>query len=173
MKKYIILTFTLLIAISGFAQKQKFGYVDTEYILEKLPEYRSAQRQLEELSTVWQDEINAKYTALDRKFKEFKAEEPLLTSDQRREKEEEIIRNEQEVTKLETEKFGPNGALFEKRQELVKPIQDKVFKAIQQVAKENAYDFVFDISGNMVVLITNPLYDLSDNVLVTLGVVTE
>ena len=110
---------------------------------------------------------------MDRKFKEFKAEEPLLTSDQRREKEEEIIRNEQEVTKLETEKFGPNGALFEKRQELVKPIQDKVFKAIQQVAKENAYDFVFDISGNMVVLITNPLYDLSDNVLVTLGVVTE
>lgn len=173
MKKYIILTFTLLIASSGFAQKQKFGYVDTEYILEKLPEYRSAQRQLEELSTVWQDEINAKYTALDRKFKEFKAEEPLLTSDQRREKEEEIIRNEQEITKLETEKFGPSGALFEKRQELVKPIQDKVFKAIQQVAKENAYDFVFDISGNMVVLITNPLYDLSDNVLVTLGVVTE
>jgi outer membrane protein len=170
MKKLLFVLLACFTFFTSQAQKQKFGYIDSEYILNKLPEYRSAQRQLEDYSNSWQNEIDMKYDALDRKFREFKAEEPLLTPNQRREREEEIIQNEQEIRKLENEKFGPEGALFKKRQELVKPIQDKVFKALQDVAKENAYDFVFDLSGGITVLITNPIYDLSDNVLEKLGV---
>jgi len=170
MKKLFLITLAFFFATTVFSQRQKFGYVDTEYILEKLPEYRSAQRMLDEFSTTWQDEIEQRYTVLDRKFKEFKAEEPLLTSEQRRTREEEIIKLETEIKKFENDKFGPQGELFQKRQELIKPIQDKVFKAIQKVSKDGAYDFVFDIAGNMVVLITDPKYDLSDEVLYELGV---
>lgn len=173
MRNYILLSLALLLSFSSFAQRQKFGYVDSEYILEKLPEYRSAERQLEEFSLKWQTEVDQKYTQLDRKFKEYKAEEPLLTSEQRRERQDEIITMEDEIKRFENEKFGPQGELFKKRQELIKPIQDKVFKAIQKVAKENAFDFVFDIAANMVMLITNPTYDLSDNVLDELGVSAE
>jgi outer membrane protein len=169
-KKFILVLMVFLTAFNIQAQRQKFGYVDTEYILEKMPEYRSAQRQLESFSESIQVEVDAKYDKLDKKFREYKAEEPLLTSEQRRQREEEIIKMEEDIKRFETEKFGPNGEIFRKREELIKPIQDKVFKAIQKISKENAYDFVFDISANMVVLITNPQYDLSDNVLEELGI---
>lgn len=170
MKKLLFVFALLLLATTGYSQRQKFGYVDTEYILKKLPEFRSAQRQLDELSSQWQMEIDLKYTLLDRKFKEYKAEEPLLTSEQRRKREEEIVKMETEVKKFENEKFGPEGELFIKRKELIKPIQDKVFQAIQKVAKDGVFDFVFDTAGNMVLLISDPKYDLSDEVLDILGV---
>jgi outer membrane protein len=170
MKKLILTLLVLAIAFNIQAQRQKFGYVDTEYILEKMPEYRSALRQLESFSESLQQEVDSRYDKLDRKFREYRAEEPLLTSEQRRQREEEIIQLEEEVKRFENEKFGPSGELFQKREELIKPIQDKVFKAIQKVSKENAYDFVIDIAGNMVVLITNPQYDLSDNVLEEMGI---
>ncbi|MCZ2129232.1 MAG: OmpH family outer membrane protein [Bacteroidia bacterium] len=173
MKKLFLIAFAVLFAGTAFSQKQKFGYVDTEYILGKMPEYRSAQKQLDELSKDWQTQVDKKYADLDAKFKEFKAEEPLLTKDQRKEREQTIVNMETEAKRFENEKFGPEGELFKKRQELIKPIQDKVFKAIQSVAKDGAYDFVFDIAGNMVVLITDPKYDLSDNVLELLGVTTN
>ncbi|MCO6495853.1 MAG: OmpH family outer membrane protein [Bacteroidetes bacterium] len=173
MKKFLLITIAFLLATTAFSQKQKFGYVDTEYILGKMPEYRSAQKQLDEISNGWQAEVDKKYSELDAKFKEYKAEEPLLTKEQKKEREQEIVRMETEVKKYENEKFGQDGELFKKRQELIKPIQDKVFKAIQNVAKEGAYDFVFDIAGNMVVLITDPKYDLSDNVLEELGITSN
>jgi outer membrane protein len=170
MKKLLFVFMLMLLATAGYAQRQKFGYVDTEYILKKLPDFRSAQRQLDEISTQWQSEIDLKYTLLDRKFKEYKAEEPLLTTDQRRKREEEIIKLETEAKKFENDKFGPEGELFQKRKELIKPIQDKVFQAIQKVAKDGVFDFVFDTAGNMVLLISDPKYDLSDEVLEILGV---
>ncbi|MCK9481013.1 MAG: OmpH family outer membrane protein [Bacteroidia bacterium] len=170
MKHLLLVVFAFLLSTTAFSQKQKFGYVDTEYILGKMPEYRSAQKHLDEYSADWQAEIDKKYAELDRKFREYKAEEPLLTKDQKKEREQEIVNMETEIKKFETEKFGQEGELFRKRQELIKPIQDKVFKAIQSVAKDGAYDFVFDIAGNMVVLITDPKYDLSDNVLEELGI---
>jgi outer membrane protein len=173
MKKLTLLFLAIFTLFGANAQRQKFGFVDTEYILNKLPEYKSAQKQLDEFSNLWQQEITNAYTLIDKKFKEYKAEEPLLTANQKREKTEEIMKLETDVRKFENEKFGPEGELFKKRQELIKPIQDKVFKAIEKVSQDGAYDFVFDIAANVVFLKTDPKNDLSDEVLSELGVVNS
>jgi outer membrane protein len=175
MKKIILISIAALLSTLAFGQRGgiSIAYVDTEYILGKMPEYRSAQKQLDDMAQNWQNEIEAKYTELDKKFREFEAERPLLSEKQRIDKEKEILKMENEVKKFENDKFGPNGELFKKREELIKPIQDKVFTAIKQIAKEGAFDFVFDMAGGVVMLVTNPKYDISDEVLTLLGVASK
>lgn len=168
--KRIIFLF-LLIASAHGASAQKFAYVDKDYILSKLPDYRSAQKQLDEISNKWEQEIKNMYTEIEQMYKDYKAEEVLLTSVQRKEKEDAILQKEQEVKKLQQDRFGYEGELFRKRQELIKPIQDRVYNAIQKVAKENGYDFIFDKSSDLIMLYSNPRYDRSDEVLEELGVV--
>ncbi|MFY0644417.1 MAG: OmpH family outer membrane protein [Bacteroidia bacterium] len=153
------------------SQAQRFAYVDTEYILSQLPEYKSAQAQLDELSQAWQDEIDAMYEEIDKMYKEYQAEKVLLTKDMQTKRENEIIEKERAVKAFQNAKFGYDGELFKKRQELVKPIQDKVYEAINKVAKDNGLDFIFDKSGAMLMLVSNPKFDRSDEVLSELGVV--
>lgn len=168
-KKSIIVLFVLLIApITNYAQK--FAYVDTEYILSLLPEYKSAQKKLDELAEQWQKEIDNKYEGIDKMYKEYQAEKVLLTADQQKQREEEIIAKEKDAKKFQQDKFGYEGELFKKRQELVKPIQDKIFEAIQKLAKDEGFDFIFDKSSDMTMLYSNAKYDKSDNVLTALGV---
>jgi outer membrane protein len=169
LKRFSLALFALLSWQSSlFAQK--FSYVDTEYILQQIPEYRSAQKQIDELAETWQKQIDAQYAAIDKLYKDYKAEEILLNGEQKKQRESEIIAKEKEVKKLQQDKFGYEGELFKKRQELIKPIQDRVFEAIQKVAKENALDFIFDKSGDMVMLFSNARYDKSDEVLEELGI---
>lgn len=167
--KKIILTLTLFItAISaGFAQK--FAYVDTEYILGKIPEYKAAQEELDKISVDWQKEIEARYADIDKMYKAYQAEQVLLTEDMKRKRENDIINKEKEVKDLQKARFGVEGELFKKRQELVKPIQDKIYNAIKDLATREVLAVVFDKSSGLTMLYTNPKYDKSDAVLEAMG----
>jgi len=168
MKKiiFVFLGFTLSIV----ATAQRFAYVDTEYILDLMPEYRSAQKQLDALAEDWEKEIEKKQQSVDRMYKDFQAEQVLLTEDLRKKREQEIKDKEKDLKDYRTQKFGYEGDLFKKRQELIKPIQDKVFDAVQKIAKQNALDFIFAKSADLIMLYSNAKYDKSDEVLSELGV---
>ncbi len=168
MKKHFLIL--ILAVVSSSVWAQRFGYVDTEYILDLVPEYRSAQKQLDQLSEDWQKEIEQRQTAVDKMYKDYQAEQILLTEDLKKKREEEIKTKEKELRDYRTQKFGYEGELFKKRQELIKPIQDRVFDAVQKIAKQSALDFIFAKSGDLVMLYTNAKYDKSDEVLTELGV---
>jgi len=168
MKKGVFII--LALALTCVAQAQRFGYVDTEYILDLMPEYKSAQKQLDQLSEDWQKEVEKKQQNIDKMYRDFQAEQVLLTEDLRKKREEEIKLKEKELREYRNQKFGYEGELFKKRQELIKPIQDRVFDAIQKVAKQSALDFIFAKSGEFIMLYSNAKYDKSDEVLAELGV---
>lgn len=152
-----------------FAYGQKFGYVNTEYILSNIDKYRSAQDQLDLISVEWQKEIEAKFAEIDRLYKEFQAEKVLLTEEMRTKREGEIIKKEKEAKELQKKYFGKDGDLFKKRQELVKPIQDEVFNAVKELATEGNFAVIFDAAGSLNMLYTDPKYDRSDDVLKKMG----
>ncbi len=160
----------MALALTCFAQAQRFGYVDTEYILDLMPEYKSSQKQLDQLSEDWQKEVERKQQNIDKMYRDFQAEQVLLTEDLRKKREEEIKLKEKELRDYRNQKFGYEGEVFKKRQELIKPIQDRVFDAIQKVAKQSALDFIFAKSGEFIMLYSNAKYDKSDEVLAELGV---
>ena len=164
----------LLIAAFGFfvfgAKAQKFGYVDTEYILGQMTEYKAAQKQLNELSSKWEADLKILKEEVDKIYKDYKAEEILLSTTQKKEREDGIVAKEDAMKKFEQEKFGVNGELFKKRWELIRPIQEKISVAIIAVAKKNGLDFIFDKSANMNILFSNAKFDRSDDVLDELGV---
>jgi len=170
MKTKLFLLTLLTVFFAGTASAQKFGYVDTDYILGQLTEYKAAQKQLNEISQKWESDLKILKDEVDKLYKDYKAEEILLSPTQRKEREDAIVAKEDAIKKFEQEKFGVNGELFKKRQELIKPIQDKVFVAIQKVAKNNGLDFIFDKSANMNILFSNPKFDRSDDVLDEMGV---
>lgn len=169
MKKQIIATLILLIAATGFGYAQKFCYVDTDYILSQSSAYQQAQSQLNQLSLQWQKEVEAKYAAIDQLYKNFQQEQLLLTDELRVKREAEIVEKEKEAKEFQKAKFGVDGELFKKRQELVKPIQDQVYNAVKEMAEKGGYGIVFDKASDMTMLYTNPKYDKSDDVLEILG----
>jgi outer membrane protein len=164
------LTSVLLLLSSIGLYAQHFSYVDTEYILDKMPEYKSSQKQLDNLAEQWKKDVDAKMKEIDKLYKQYQAEQLLLPNDMRKKKEDEILQKEDELNKYKEAKFGKEGELFMKRKELVKPIQDKVFDAIQKLAKDEGIDFIFDKAGAVTMLYTNAKYDRSDEVLELLGV---
>lgn len=168
MKKFgIVLGAIFLFTATTFAQK--YAFVDTDYMMSKIPEYETAQKELDDLSIQWQKEIEAKYAEIDRLYKSYQAEQVLLTEDMRRKREEEIIQKEKEVKDFQKSKFAVDGDLFKKRQELVKPIQDKLYNAMKEYAETGSYAVIFDKSGQSNMLYTNPKYDKSDAILKKMG----
>jgi outer membrane protein len=165
--------FLLIAALGCFvfgANAQKFGYVDTEYILGSMTEYKAAQKQLNELSSKWEADLKILKEEVDKMYKDYKAEEILLSPTQKKEREDAIVAKEEAMKKFEQDKFGVNGELFKKRLELIRPIQEKISVAILAVAKKNGLDFIFDKSANMNILFSNAKFDRSDDVLDELGV---
>lgn len=168
--KKIILTIAFFATLVISAQAQRFAYVDTKYILEKLPEYKAAQQKLDEQAAQWQKEIDTKNEQLKKMYKKYQAEEFLLTADLKKQREDEIVKTEEDLKQMQKARFGFNGDLFKKREELIQPIQDKVFDAVQKIAQTRNYDFIFDkASGSTAMLFTNPQYDVSEEVLKKLG----
>ena len=168
MKKVILTLAAVTLIVLGNAQS-KFAYVDTDYILANIPEYKSAQSDLDKISVQWQKEIEAKYAEIDKLYKAFQAEQILLTDAMRKKRENEIIEKEKDAKDLQKQKFGVDGELFKKRQELVKPIQDKVYNGVKAIAEKGAYAVIFDKSSDLTMLYTNPKYDKSDEVLTSMG----
>ncbi|MDD2964961.1 MAG: OmpH family outer membrane protein [Bacteroidales bacterium] len=167
--KKIFATLTVLTLLAFPALAQKFAYVDSEYILQNVPEYNDAQAQLDELSTEWQSEVEAKFKAIDKLYKDYQAESVLLPEEMKRKREDDIIKAEKEAKELQKKRFGKDGDLFKKRQELIKPIQDKVFAAIEQVAQAKNYAIIFDKSGSVTVMWADAKYDISDDILDEMG----
>lgn len=169
MKKFI-LALALLTGIGISAQAQRYAIVDTKYILENIPEYKEAQKQLDSFSEKWQKEIEQKQVELDRMYKNYDAERVMLTEELKKKREDEIFLKEKEVRDLQRQRFGYEGDLFKKREELVKPIQDRVYNAIIKIAATRQYDFVLDKSEGITVIFADPKLDRSEDVLRELGV---
>jgi outer membrane protein len=164
------LLFVILLVAGGLvANAQKFGYVDSQYILSKIPEYKVAQDQLNQLSIGWQKEIEAKYSEIDQLYKAYKADEVLLTEEMKQKRQTEIEQKEKDVKELQKQRFGVNGDLFKKRQELVKPLQDKIYNAVQALAERENLAVIFDKSSDLTMLYTSVKYDKSDEILKDLG----
>jgi outer membrane protein len=169
-KQFAILFFLISSFTIAFSQgAAKFGYVDTDYIMSQIPEYKAAQSELDKTSVQWQKEIDAKYAEVDKLYKAYQADAILLTDEMKKKRENEIMNKEKEVKDLQKQRFGVEGELFKKRQELVKPIQDKVYNAIKAVAEKAGMGFILDKSGQVSLLYANTKYDKSDDVLVYLG----
>ena len=148
---------------------QKFAYVNTQYILENIPDYKTAQQNLDNLSITWQKEIEDKYSIIDKLYKAYQAEQVLLTEEMKRRRQDEISQKEKDVKDLQKQRFGYEGDLFKKKQELVKPIQDKIYNAVKKLATDQSYAVIFDKSSDLIMLFTNPKYDKSDEILLALG----
>lgn len=168
MKKTLLVFGFLITALFGAAQK--YAVVDTRYILDKMPEYRTAQQQLDVMAATWQKQIDSMQTALDRLYREFDAEQVMLTAELKKRKEDQLFNKEKELRDLQRKRFGFEGDLFRKRQELVKPVQDKVYNAIQKLAASRGYDFVLDKSEGITIIFADPKLDKSEDVLKELGV---
>ena len=168
MKKSLLVFGFLITALFGAAQK--YAVVDTRYILDKMPEYRNAQQQLDVMAATWQQQIDSMQTALDRLYREFDAEQIMLTAELKKRKEDQLFNREKELRDLQRKRFGFEGDLFRKRQELVKPVQDKVYNAIQKLAASRGYDFVLDKSEGITIIFADPKLDKSEEVLKELGI---
>ena len=171
MKKLIIV---LLVVLSAFQiQAQRYCVIDSKYILENLPEYKQAQTKLDEVSANWQKEIDAKLQEVDRMYKAYQAEQVMLSDEMKKRREDEIIKKEKEAKELQKKRFGFEGDLFKKRQELVKPVQDKVYNAVQKMAASKGYEIIFDKSADLSVFYNDPKLDKSDDILKELGVINN
>jgi len=169
MKKVLFLFVTgLLFTLTAVAQR--YAIIDSKYILDKVPEYKEAQQKLDQFSTLWQQEIDQRQTAMDRMYKEFDAEQVMLPDNLKKKREDELFNKEKELRDLQRRHFGFEGDLFKKRQELIKPIQDRVYNAIQKLAVEKQYDFILDKSEGITVIFADPKLDKSEDVLRNLGV---
>ena len=168
MKKSIT-TIAVLLLFSGLVMAQKYAFVDTDYILNRIPSYKAAQEQLDKLSEEWQVEVEVMYDEIDKMYKDYQSEKVLLTEEMKSKKEEEIIQEEQAAKDLQRNYFGQEGSLYKKRQELIKPIQDEVYRAVKEIATEGNFAVIFDTASGANMLYTDPKYDKSDEVLEKLG----
>lgn len=163
MKKLLIFSLLLTIGFAGFGQK--FGYVDMNYILGRMQEYKEAQQEIEKLAKGWEDEIQKMYQEAEAMQADLKAEEVLLTKEMHEERQAEIDKKWKEIKDYQKKVFGFEGLYFLKKKELIKPVQDRVFEAVEIVAKNNRLQIVFDKSGELVMIYTDPVHDYTDFVL--------
>lgn len=169
MKRNILFAFVMvLMTLPVFSQK--YAYIDSEYILGNVPEYKEAQAELDRIAALWQKEIEAKFKTIDSMYKSYQVEAITLPDNLKKNREDQIIAAEQDAKNLQKKRFGKDGDLFKKREELVKPIQDKVFSAIEEYAKEKGYAFVFDVSGAMTIVYADEKFDINDAILEKLGI---
>ena len=168
MKKLAATTLALLLFV-GVTMAQKFAFVDSDYILQNIPSYNAAQTELDKVSETWEAEVAVEYTEIETMYKTYQSERVLLTDEMKKQREDDILARERQVKELQAKYFGPDGDLSKKRQELVKPIQDAIYKAVKELSAEGSYAVIFDTASGASILYSNPRYDLSDEVLEKLG----
>ena len=167
-KLFLSTLFAAGVLVNAYAQR--YAIIDTKYILGKLPEYKTAQQKLDQFSEQWQQEIDKKSADLDKMYKNFDAEQVMLSDELKKKREDELYNKEKELRDLQKKRYGYEGDIFKKRQELIKPIQDKVYSAVQRIAVAKLYDFILDKSEGITVIFADPKLDRSDDVLRELGV---
>lgn len=169
MKKIVSLAI-IGILFSIAAQAQKYAIIDTRFILDRMPEYKTAQKQLDDLAASWQKEIDEKQAILDKMYRDFDAEEVMLSDELKKKRQDQLFLKEKEVRDLQRQRFGFEGDLFKKRQELIKPVQDRVYNAVQKISTQRGYDFVLDKSEGITIIFADPKLDKSEDVLRELGI---
>ena len=167
--KKTLLILALVLGCAVAASAQKFALVDMEYILKNYPAYEMANEQLNQLSQRWQKEVEAKSLEAEALYKNYQADMVFLTDEQKKKKEEEITAKEKESTELRYKYFGPEGELYQKRQTLMKPIQDEIYNAIKKVSEERSYQVIFDRASSANIVYASPRIDISNEVLDKLG----
>ena len=172
-KKIVMKKIFLVVCILSFAvvsQAQRYAIIDTKYILDKMPDYKLAQKNLDDVAANWQKEIDVLQQELDRMYKDYDAEQVMLSEDLRKKREDQLFIKEKNLRDLQRNRFGFEGDLFKRRQELIKPIQDKVYNAVQKLAVARGYDFILDKSEGITVIFADPKLEKSEDVLKELGV---
>lgn len=168
--KKIIIALLLTTGFATAANAQRYCIIDSKYILDKIVEYKDAQTKLDKMAQQWQGDIDNQMADVDRMYKAYQAERAMLSDDMRKKREEEIIQKEKTVKELQKQRFGYEGDLFKERQKLVKPVQDKVYNAVQKMAAQKNYDLVLDKAGGITMFYADPKLDHSDDVLKLLGI---
>jgi len=149
---------------------QRYAFIDTDFILEQIPAYQEAQAEIDAQAEKWQKQIQARYDEIEKMYTAYKAEQVLLTPDMKKVKEQEIIQKEKDAKDFQKQKFGVVGDLFKLRQELIKPIQESVFEAVQKMAEQKSYAVIFDKAAtSSAIIYANPKYDQSEEILQRLG----
>ena len=161
--------FFILILFSATINAQDIAYVDSRYILENIPEFSAAQDELNNFSIEWQEEIDILKQEVEKLYRTYQAEQYLLPEEKKRNREEMIILKEKEVKSLTKQRFGPDGDLYQKQQQLIQPIQDLIYTAITNFADEAKYDIIFDKSSDLMMIYSNPELDKSEQILEKLG----
>ncbi|MBC7554932.1 MAG: OmpH family outer membrane protein [Taibaiella sp.] len=171
MKKVLLSVLMMCcMGLAARAQQARYCIIDSRYILEKIDDYKEAQTKLDNISKTWQDEIDAQMLGVDKLYKSYQVERPMLSDEMRKRREDEIVGKERAAKDQQKQRFGYEGDLFKKRQEFVKPIQDRVFNAVQKMASQKAYDMVLDKAGGVTLFYADPKLDRSDDVLKILGI---
>ena len=168
MRTYLITIFFLIFGLN-FVNAQRFGYIDTDFVLNKMPDYSKAQDEINQLSEAWEKEIQDMAKKIEAMYSDLQAEQVLLTDEMKRDRTTAIQKKEADLKEYQKKVFGFGGLFFLKKQELIKPIQDKVWDAVDKVAKQNNLAIVFDKAGELVMIYTDPRYDYTDFVLDELG----
>lgn len=169
MKKLLFIAICLVL-VSATVSAQRYAIIDTKFILDKMPEYKNADKRLAQVSEQWQKEIDDKQGQLTQMYRNYDAEQFMLSDDLKKKREDQLFNLEKEVRDLQKKRFGYEGDLFKERQKLVKPVQDKVYNAIQKLSVNKGYDFVLDKSEGITVIFADPKLDKSSEVLQELGI---
>ncbi len=167
-QKIVLRSFAILaigLLLSWKAEAQRIAYVDINTVLESIDEYQAAQEELDRQAAKWRQDIAQEYDDIKGMYNRYQAEQVLLSDEARQQREEEIMAREKAVRDKQREKFGPEGELFQRRQELVRPIQERVYLAIETYAKDRGYDFIFDRSGSAGIIFSNPQYDKTEDIM--------
>ncbi len=164
-RNYFLVAVLAWASLGASLSAQKIASVDMEKIMTSITEYQDAQTQLDQLTSKWQQEINQEYDAIKGLYNKYQAEQVLMTEDQRKSEEQAIFDRETKVRNMQRDRFGPEGSLFQRRQELVQPIQDAIYEAIETYANQNNYDFIFDRAGSAGIIFSSETYDKTDAIL--------
>jgi outer membrane protein len=170
MKKLLFVALMVLGTAVGTSAQQRYAVIDTKYILERIPAYKEADAKLKLVGEQWQKEIDDLQVQLDKMYKNYESEQFMLTEALKKKREDELFEKEKQVRDLQKKRFGYEGDLFKERQRLIKPLQDKVYDAIQKIATSRSYDFVLDKSEGITIIFADPKLDKSDDVLKELGI---
>jgi outer membrane protein len=170
MKKLLFVALMVLGTAVGASAQQRYAVIDTKYILERIPAYKEADAKLKLVGEQWQKEIDDLQVQLDKMYKNYESEQFMLTDALKKKREDELFEKEKQVRDLQKKRFGYEGDLFKERQRLIKPVQDKVYDAIQKIATSRSYDFVLDKSEGITIIFADPKLDKSDEVLKELGI---
>lgn len=165
MKKYLLSLAVLFFVGTATISAQRIAVVDINQVLESLPEYIQAQKDLDKQAATWQQEIAREYDVVKSMYNKFQAEQVLLSDEVRKQREDEIVNKEKSIREMQKQRFGPEGALFKRRQALVQPIQDKVYSTIEDYAKSREFDFILDKGSSAGLLFVNSTYDKTDDII--------